>query len=259
MTESPPELLQFLARSDNRVTVLASLATGASFTRSELQTETGLPRPTVSRILGEFKDRRLVSSGANRYEVTPLGRFLGGRLHSMFDAVETMQRLQTLLKQVSGTGTDTDGTYHARSELLTPTSADPGAPTRRFADRLHAASRVRLLVPAAIPQLFCVDATTGDGQQTVEVVLASGDGALFSDDSDVPHFAGTIDGIAVVGLTDDAGTIRGYVETSDAAVRSWAETTVEAYTRNASRVDAEVLTSSRMCQRTVERGTTNSS
>lgn len=243
MAESPPELLQFLARSDNRVTVLAFLATGASFTRAELQTETGIPRSTVSRILGEFKDRRLVSSGANRYEVTPLGRFLAGRLHSMFDSIETMQRLQTLLKQLSGTGTDTDGTYHARSELLTPTSADPGAPTRRFADLLHAASRVRLLVPAALSRLFEVDAATGDGKQTVEVVLASGDGTLFSCDSDVSHFVGTIDEVAVVGLTDDAGTIRGYIETSNAAVRSWIEATVEAYTRNASRVDAGVLTS----------------
>lgn len=94
MRESPRYLLQFLTRSDNRVIVLAALTTGASFTRSELQSETGIPRSTVSRILGEFRDRGLVSRVGHRYEVTPFGGFLAERLHSVFDSIESMQRLQ---------------------------------------------------------------------------------------------------------------------------------------------------------------------
>lgn len=258
MKGSPHEIIQFLARSDNRVTVLVCLTTGASFTRPELQTKTGIPRSTASRILRELEDRELVSSVGRRYEATPLGRFLAGRLHSVFDSIEAMQRLQTLLTQLSDTDSDIPFMDHTRSELLTPTSSDPGAPTRRFADLLQAGSHIRLLVPAAIPVLFDVDSPIEDGTRTVEIVIphtalpvrrdalmhpgqlrdatASGDVTLLAYDGDIAHLAGTIDTIAVVGLTDDAGTIQGYIETSDETVRSWTEAIVEAYQQNADRV-----------------------
>lgn len=258
MKESPLEILQFLAGSDNRVTVLAFLTTGATFTRSELQTETGIPRSTISRILSELGDRELVSRVGHRYEATPLGRFLAGRLHSVFDSIEAMQRLQTLLRQLSDADPDTTFTDHTRSEILTPTSSDPGAPTRRFTDLFYAATHVRLFVPTAIPVLFEVDSPVGEEKQTFEVVIprtafevkrndsrsapklrdviASSDVTLFAYDGDIPYFAGTIDEIAVVGLTNDAGTIQGYVETGNETVRSWTEAIVEAYQQNAIRV-----------------------
>lgn len=258
MKDSPPEILRFLARSDDRITILTALTTDASFTRSELQTETGVPRSTLSRILNELEDRELVSSVGHRCEVTPFGRFLAERLHSVFDAIEVMQRLQTLLKQLPDTDHDVTFTDHAGSEILTPTSADPGASTRRFADLLHAASRVRLLIPAAISVLFEVDPAIGSEKRTFEVVIprvalemkrdnprssqqlrdaiVPGEVTLFAYDGDIPHFAGTIDEVAVVGLTDDAGTIRGHIETSDETARSWTEAIVTAYRRDADSV-----------------------
>jgi predicted transcriptional regulator len=264
MKESPREVLRFLTRSDTRVTLLRTLITEASFTRSELQNETGIPRSTVSRILNEFRDRGLVSRAGQRYEVTPFGGFLAERLHSVFDSIEAVQGLQTLLTQLSDTNPDVTFLHHSRCEILTPTASDPGAPTRRFADLLHAASHVRLLVPKAIPVLFDVDSPVSEGTETLEVVVphtalpvkrdespfsrelrdvvASGDVTVFAYDGDVPYLAGLIDDIAVVGLTDDAGTVQGYIETSDETVRFWTEATVETYTRNASRVNTTNLT-----------------
>lgn len=265
MKESPRDLLQFLARSDTRVTVLAALTTDqASSTRSDLQRETGIPRSTLSRILSELGDRELVSTVGHRYEVTLLGRFLAGRLHSVCDSVEAMQKLQTLLNQLSDTESAITFTDSTRGEILIPTSVDPEAPTRRFADLLQTASYVRLLIPATIPLLFDVCSAIGDGKQTVDIVMprlafeverdnsmfsqqlrdvtASGAVTLFSYDGDIPHLAGMMDEIAVVGLIDDAGTVQGYVETNDETVRSWSEAVVEAYQRNAGRVTSKDLT-----------------
>lgn len=258
MSESPREFFAFLARSDNRVTVLATLATGASCTRAELQRETGIPRSTLSRILSDLEGRELVSRDGHRYEVTPFGRFLAGKLSSVFDAVEAVQKLQRLLKQLSDAEPDITFAAHTSSEILTPTSGDPKAPVRRFTDLLHTASRVRMLVPGVIPVLSEVESTIGERTQTLEVViprsafererddslssqrvrgvLTSGDVSLFSYNGDIAHLAGTIDETAVVGLTDDAGTIQGYIETSDETVRSWTEAVIEAYQQHASRV-----------------------
>lgn len=259
MSQSPPELLQFLTRSDNRVTVLEALATGTVSTRSELQRETGISRSTLNRILGELEDQNLASKVGYRYEVTLFGGFLAGRLRSVFDSVETILQLQRLLKQLSDTNPDSTFTDHTSSEILTPTSSDPVAPARRFADLLRAASHVRLLVPAVIPALSDVDSANGDGTQLFEVVIPhvafegawdnsvasrrlrvlmkSGDVSVFSYEGDIDYVVGTIDKTAVVGLTDDAGTIQGYIETSDNIDRSSTEAIVEAYQQHADRVE----------------------
>jgi hypothetical protein len=172
-----------------------------------------------------------------------------------------MQRLQQLLNQLSAANSDVTFTEYLSSEIVTPTSADPGAPARRFADLLQAASHVRLLVPAAIPALLDVDSAVGDGKQLFEVVIprveleverddsisaqrprgvmASRDVMSFSYGGDITHFAGTIDEIVVVGLTDDAGDIQGYVETNDEIVRSRTEAIFDALKSkpNSSRVN----------------------
>lgn len=257
MRKSPSGLVPFLTCSANRVAVLAAIATEASCSRSDLQTATGIPRSTVSRILDELDDHGLVSSVDHRYEVTPLGRVLAKRLNMVFDSIDVMQRLQTLLKQLSDTDPVITITDHDSWEILIPTSPDPGAPARRFADLLMAASHVRLLAPDVIPVLFDVNSPVGEEKETFEVVVTrgvlqgkgysprsahpmrgvtpSGDITLFSSNEDISHVAGTIDDIAVVGLTDDAGAIQGYVETSDKAVRTWTDAILDAYCQSAQR------------------------
>lgn len=255
--ESSFEVIQFLARSENHLAVLAALTRGGLFTKSELQTETGISRSTVGRTLSEFESLELVSSDNHRYKATPLGKLFSQRLHSVFDSIEAMQRLQTLLGQIAVTVPHMTFTDAVGSEILTPTSFDPEGPTRRFVDRLHAALHVRMLVPRGIPVLLEEDAAIS-GSQTFEVVIphdalgfateslpsaqqrrnviATGEMSVFTSNADIPYLAGTIDGITVVGQTDTAGEIQGYLETGDETVRSWAENTIDAYQQQAERV-----------------------
>uniref|UniRef100_UPI00403F17BC helix-turn-helix transcriptional regulator n=1 Tax=Haladaptatus sp. DJG-WS-42 TaxID=3120516 RepID=UPI00403F17BC len=55
MRQPPLDILQFLVRSDSRATIFTTFTTNAFCTQSELQTETGIPRSTVSRIIGELE------------------------------------------------------------------------------------------------------------------------------------------------------------------------------------------------------------
>lgn len=257
MDESPCEFLRFLARSPNRVTVLGAVASDAVVSRPELQLATGIPRSTLSRILGELGDRGMVSKVGHRYKVTPFGGFVADRLDSIVDSIAVVQRLNGLLDQLSDSHADLGFTSQTNSEILTATSADPRAPVRRFTDLLHSASHVRLVLSVAIPEMLEEDSTIRSGKSTFEIVipssvlkaddaldwsrrfrpvLASGVGTVFSYDGDIPYLAGMVDETAVVGLTNNAGTIRGYVETDDEHVQSWANMTVEAYVRNSDRI-----------------------
>lgn len=251
MNESPRLFLEFLALSPNRMTILTALANKTSVSRAELQRETGIPRSTLSRILGELGDRGLVSKVSHRYEATPFGGLVAARLYSIFNSIAAMQRLQALLNQLSDTDSDLIFTSHTNSEILTPTSADPRAPIRRLADLLHTVSHVRLLVPCIIPMLLEESSPIGMGKPTFEIVvphtilkadkddlgpprglrsmITSEDGTLFAYDGNIPYFAGTFDETAVVGLTDDDGTMQGFIETRDERICSWTQTTFEAY------------------------------
>lgn len=264
MLDSTFEIVQFVVRSNGRATVLESLSPDASLKRSQLQREHGIPRSTVSRILSELETRELVSSDGNRYEVTPFGGFVVKRLHSICCSIEAMQQLQSLLSQISNPNPHITFAELSQGEIVTPTSVDPDAPARRLSDLLHAASLVRLIIPTPAPILFALETLTKEGMETFEVVIprialevkraelmappqlrdliASNTLVLFSYDGDIAYVAGTIDETAIIGLTDHAGTIQGYVETSDETVRSWTASSVEAYQQSAECVNAEFLT-----------------
>lgn len=260
--ESPSELVGYLLRSENRVAVLAALASGSA-TRPGLRAETGIDRATLDRLLGELCRRQLVTRTGRRYEVTPFGASLARRLRSVFDSVDVVQRLQLLLGQLPTADPDTGPPGGTTGEILAPTSPDPDAPTRRFVDILRTASDVRLLAPAIDPVSVDGALVVGAAGRTFELVIpraaleevtepptsapwlrdvvVSGNPRLFVSDGDVPYLVGTLDDVAVVGLTDER-VVRGYVETTDEAVRSLAGATVEAYRRGSRRIDIGDLT-----------------
>lgn len=247
-------VLQCLGRSVNHDRVLDACTRRSSLTCAEVQVETGIPRSTASRILRELEEQRLVSKTSRQYEVTPLGVLIAKRLESMRDAVEATQRLQRVLTMLSVDEFDF-AVDQARYEILTPRGSDPGAPARRFADLLHTASHVRLLLPALNPAIIGEDALRGKTIRTLEIVIpclirdATHDdsttvqhrqenlwdrlGTVFASDGDGCLFAGTIDETAVLGLINDAGRIHGYVETSDSGVWAWATTIFESHQQDA--------------------------
>lgn len=284
MRDSSADLVRFVTRSDRRSTVLRAVASGAS-TRRTVAVETGLDPAAVDRVLRGLCGRRLVERADRRYRVTPLGACLAEGLQALLESVEAAQRFQSLLQGLADADPGLGLADTTACEVLTPTSRDPHAPGRRFADRLQTVTRARLLLPALAPVVFDagfasgVDTTPGSGgaERTCDLVVpraalgamacegtvegndatltdrASASGwphdafpaegtSLFVFDGAVPHLVGTVDEFAVVGLIDEAGTVRGYAETTDGAVRSWAAGTIGSHRRAAERVDTRTLT-----------------
>lgn len=262
--ESPLELVSFVARAENRVAVLLTLA-GSPASRRALQDETEIPRATLSRILADCRDRDLVRRDGHRYETTPLGNLLAVELESLLDAVDAMGTLQTVRKWLSIDEHDIPIERLADADVVLPEPTDPMAPVRRAEELLAEGSNVRILAHSMVPSCLAVvwKAVTAD-QQTLSWVttagaldtvmadpqmasqttdlLASEQAAGFVHPADELPLVVIVDDVVFIAVADDTGTIRGHVETTDAEFRGWAERTVDRYVSAAEPIEPGVLT-----------------
>lgn len=262
--ESPIDLVSFVTRAENRVEVLLTLMLGPR-TRPEIQDETEIPRATLSRILADFRDHELVARDGHQYVTTPLGDLLADELTSLFESVAAMGTLQAVREWLAIDKYDVPIERLADADVIVPEPTDPLAPTRRAGDLLGDASHVRLMATGIVPR--CLEAVwrgVTEGRQTFKGVTTAGSlntmagdpemkkqaRELFTSDdaagfvhpeADVPLIF-VVDDLVWFAVTDDSGTIQGYIETTDETVRAWAEETIDGYAREAEPVSADVLT-----------------
>lgn len=257
------ELLSFVARSENRVEVLRALETGPA-TRSTLQDETAIPRPTLSRILADFRDRDLADRRGYEFSITPLGRLLTAGLESLFESIDVGAELQGLDPWLPLSDLDLDVRALADARVTLPTTVDPLAPVQRTAEVLATSDRVRGLCNNVIPELLRTlrDAVTEEGvlaqvvatADAFEVVSANPDTTrvvrdlVDSGGLDLavcpvafPQLAIEADGTVLLLVTDAEGAIQGLVESGTPAVRSWFETAFETYRGQSDRIAPELL------------------
>jgi predicted transcriptional regulator len=90
---SPLEDIGFIARSEHRMGVLATLSAGGC-DRRDICTTTGASSATIGRILGDFEDRRWVLRDGPIYELTPLGAFVAERFTYLHEGMETERKLR---------------------------------------------------------------------------------------------------------------------------------------------------------------------
>ncbi len=266
---SPIDLVSFVTRAENRVTVLLAIASGPQ-TRSELQDETAIPRTTLSRILADFRDRDLVHRSDHRYEPTPLGTHIAGELESLFDSVESTRALQALATRLPLDELAIDFDRLAAAEVSLPTPINPMAPVHRAATVVGDADRVRTFCYSVVhaPILAALQGIAHQGLQ-VEGVIAAGVLDVVRETPELAESAidlvesGNVelylypDGIepqliiadrtTMFLVTDDEGAIQGLVETDDDAILPWAEKRFDSLRRAADPLDpataAEHLTS----------------
>lgn len=262
--DSPFDLVSFVARAENRIEVLLRLAS-EPWTRSELQDETGIPRATLSRILADFWQRDLVAKEGHQYAITPLGSVIAADLRSLFESVDTMQRLQAIAAWLPLDEIEIDLNDILDAELTLPTQADPMAPMKHAAAVLREVERVQALCPAVVHEPLVTEwrGIVERGQQfegvvTTEVldvvstdpemadrvrdVAAADNAALFVCEEAISYFVILADSMVLLVATDEEGAIQGIIETDDEDVRSWAEVTIAAYRDQATPIVPELLT-----------------
>lgn len=258
------DLVSFLARSENRVTVLLAVARNPA-SRRALQAETGVPRATLSRILADFRERELVTRNGHEYAATSLGRHLAAELRAVLDSIEAGQNLQALDPWLPLSALDFEARDLRDARVTLPTPVDPLAPVRRTAEVLGASDRVRGLCDNVVPGVLealersvvedglradvtvtdvAFEAVSADPalREVVGDLLDTGRLDLRVLDGAIPLLVIEADGTVLLEVADGQGTIRGLVETEADAVRSWFGGTFETYHREADPVDFEGLT-----------------
>lgn len=239
----------FLARSENRVDVLATLVPEA-VSRPALQEAAGVERVTLGRILGDFEDRGWVVKTDGEYALTPLGEMVAGDFEHLLATVRTARKLDSVVRWLPTDEMAFDLRHLGDADITLPTRADPAAPTRLAAQRLRTTADVRLLMSVVVAEVVeaCASAVA-NGDQRFEAVftpavletisgdptmsahvremIESDDVIVYHTDSETPYIMGLLDDLVGFGVTDEENLPRASLETPNATVREWAEATYE--------------------------------
>lgn len=239
------ELVSFVARSANRLDTLRALSADPQ-RRVAVQEATGIARATLSRILADCAERDLVERRGPDYALTPLGERLVDRLDALFDDLDRLRALQTLATWLPAEELDVDLFDLDDLAVTLPNRVDPIAPIGRAADVVGAAAVVRGFCYSLLhaPILAMTRDIVETGGRFVGVVSAdvlrhvAGDPELMGPVRDLlatgqaevyvyeggigTQFIVTEDRVLFL-IADDDGAVQGLVETTDPAVRPWAE------------------------------------
>jgi predicted transcriptional regulator len=174
----------------------------------------------------------------------------------LLDTVETVEELSEFFRWYRADVELPDLLEVSDIEVTYSTDAEPYAPARRQTEILHSAERLHVLLPAIdldstktiteqVTQrgLELETVVSPNVESTIEsdefaplmsAKIQTGRSAVFVAREDLPFYVGLADdGRVQVGLADDEGLPRALLETSDDAVREWAEDVYEGYRKRA--------------------------
>jgi predicted transcriptional regulator len=261
--ESALEEIEFLALSANRVEVLGLLAEGRH-TRNELATATGASQATLGRILGDFKDRSWIRHDGSEYVATATGRLVAEGFTDLQEILETEGKLRDIVDYLPTHAMDFDLRRLSDATITVPSATRPNAPLSRLLDFIRDGDDVRTFSHTFNGQTLRVvqeRVTAGDqrfsgvfGRNAIdaladeselrnqlEALLAAEDAEIRVREEGVPIAIMIVDDVVYLLLRDENGILRASVDTEDAAVRSWAEDSLDHYWRTATPLEAETL------------------
>ncbi|MDZ7745529.1 MAG: ArsR family transcriptional regulator [Halobacteriales archaeon] len=258
MTE-PLEVIEFLARSPNRVAVLRTVA-DAPHSRRELRERTAASQPTLTRIIRDFEERNWIRRTDAGYVATPLGAMLADGMAGLLTVVETEQHLRDIAAWLPTDELDIDLTALHDARITRPTTTDPSGPLKRALE-LTADARNHRIVSYALNRDMVeqLHGATVEGSQQFEAVVtestveplrdapalwqqfravaASDSVSIRVADHAVSFAMGIADGTVYFLLRDDGEVLRALVESEDEHVLAWAHDTFDRYWETASPLD----------------------
>jgi predicted transcriptional regulator len=242
--------IAYLARSENRVLVLQTLADGP-VRRDDLRERTGLPRQTLSRILDELDARGWVDDDHARLTATPLGAYVLREFEGLHDRLTAANDVADALRYLPEDAADLGVEAYLGSEVVRATPGDPLSPVRRAIEGIGSADEVRILAGAVTAETLgaSLRAVEGRGQRfeavfaprVVEAIraddtlgslvadlLAREGVTLYAGSEAVDYSVGVGEGRVEFGLTDDRGAPSVYLATTDERVVTWASERLDA-------------------------------
>lgn len=260
-TSTPLDDIEFLARSDHRVTALVALASRPR-DRPELLEITGASTSTIGRTLREFENRRWVRREGHRFEATQLGRFVASGIEELMGRIETVNDLRDVWKWLP---TEESGftVEMGSSAVVTEATVDePYGPVNRFISLLRGTDRFRFAGYDVALLEPCKDEFRRrilDGMRTeiidppsVATYILTRYEAHCADPlkradltvrvhDDLPPYGICLfdDRMAISGYNPDNGAVQVLLDTDDPDAREWAESTYDSSRREARRLDFE--------------------
>lgn len=245
----------YLVRSEHRVIVLDSLATGPR-TRAELQEFTDVSRSTIGRTLREFEDRRWIARNGHRYEITQPGAFVAAGIASLLERLETERRFRDVWHWLPADVRELRLETLSDAVVTVAAVDDPYRPVNRFVSllreteqflfvgfdlallepcrdelcqRIVAGMRTEIVDPPSVAR-YIRRTYPGMSDET----LASGNLTVLLHE-ELPAYGLSLfdDRVGICGYSPDTGAVRVLIDTDSRAVREWAEATYETYRREA--------------------------
>ncbi|MFB6178450.1 MAG: helix-turn-helix transcriptional regulator [Halorientalis sp.] len=245
------EEIEFLARSRNRIEVLAAVSQ-EPLTRGELATVTDASQPTLSRILSDFEVRNWIEKTGSRYGATATGRLVASGMTDLWETMETERTLRDIVAWLPTEAITFDLRRLHDAEITVPTRTRPSAPAQRSTALLGGGEQVRIVSHTFNEQgLAAIHDATVDGTQTFEAVLdQDAVAAIVADhdlrrqlrdlvvteraevrvaDDSVPVSVSITDGTVHLLLRNDDNVLQAIVVSDDPTVREWATDVFETY------------------------------
>lgn len=252
-TSKPLDDIEFLARSDHRVTALAALARRPQ-SRADLRALTGVSQSTIGRTLRAFEDRCWIRRDGRYYEATQLGKFVAQGIRELIDRLETERSLRDIWQWLPNETSGFTIEMIADAVVTIAEADDPYRPVNRFRSLLRDTDKFQFvgfdlaLLEPCKDELF---QRIIDGMQT-EIIdppsvvnhirsaypkqfteaLESGNLTLRIHDNLPPYGVGIFDEcVAITGYDPASGTVKVMIDTDAPEAREWAESVYRDYGR----------------------------
>ena len=261
--------LDWLTRSENRVTVLELLAAEPR-EYAELQDAIGVSRVTMNRMLDDLEEHGWLmrASRTEEHRITPCGRLVIDEITEALDAVATARKLRDVQQYLPVESFDFDLRQLENAEVVTPTRTNTVAPLKSSADLALDADYIRVVSEYwDIIHVQAVADYLREHPESIDIQLVFLGDSLdaIAADSDMAHgfrevadrtsckyyyhpdewlYALSIFGETVVlELNDGQGAVPATVISDDEEVLAWAEERFERYRNEADPLDTDVFSS----------------
>lgn len=262
------EDIAYLARSANRVKLLVVLASG-SYTRRELDDNTGIARTTIGRVVTEFEERGWVERTTDgEYTATPVGRQVVDEFTPLVESMAAIRKLRNLVAWLQATETPINLTHLSDATVIRPEQGDPREIIDYFIERIHDTSEfytLNQLAPTGEFVEVLLDRLSGD-QLTATFVLSvelvdyirerperrerwsaciKAGAKVYRFDQPIPCNLLILDETVFIANTQDKyGEPYTMIESDSEAVKSWAYDIISSHQADSERLDANMLKSS---------------
>jgi len=262
---SPLERIAFLARSETRVAVLRAVAERER-TRGELREELAASRTTLARVLNELEDCDWIRRTGAGYVTTPAADAILGQFVPLLETMQGLANLGEAVDWLPPSARSIDVRDLRDAEVTTSTAGNPAKPFDRGIAVIRKADHYRGLTSTAIPRYTeVIRDEFAAGRLDVEGVIEASflaelhvqperippwrdfaqAGVKYVYHGRVPVDMHVADETVLLWLgerDEDDFEVYGLMESTNPAVRSWAESLYDEYRRGSEPLDPATLT-----------------